>query len=338
MKIIRWLLPITVSAFLSGCSGGSGSFFSLGTLKDLLLEQVAGLGWILVKWTLLGGMAGLAVAIGGYFLLKRLGAYDWQWRHARWFRWLTLAVMIPSCPVLGASVGFFQGVLRGAEYVLREGPLATRVFPVVGNAGAEILLCIHVVVRKLPDAASRLELPELPKEELESFRNGRLELNVTELRGSVESAAHRSTDQFLASLHDRILEQYPALKGGLGEKALNLMITEVGRRFLVQKAQTQLTRVGLGYGAEGFFRDLAALAARQGDPNTVSRQELAAFFVEKVVVGGALLQVRAHVRSQQFLLLGIGAAVILIPVLVFRVAEQVRRRYRGRGQLPTSSS
>jgi hypothetical protein len=296
----------------------------------MVWEQLLGMSALLVKWIFLGGVAGLVIGIGGYFLLKKLGAYDWQWRASRWFRWATFAMMLLVCPLLFAAAGFFEGVLRGSEMLLREGPLATRVFPVLGNAGADAFMAIHLLARKLPDAVTWTEFPALSSDEFNAFRQGRTELDIADLRANIEAVADRSTDRLLASLRERILEQYPSLKGRVGERVVELMVNGGGRWLLIRQARTRLAQAGLGQPAELFCSDLESAAVRQGDPRTISHRELSAFLVEKVIVGGTLWQIRAHVRSQQMLLLGVFAVILLLPVLFFRTAEFIRRKRAGR--------
>ena len=52
----------------------------------------------------------------------------------RWPLWIT---SVAFCVVLAAGAGLCKGVAQGADEVLHKSQLATKVFPVVGNAIAD---------------------------------------------------------------------------------------------------------------------------------------------------------------------------------------------------------
>lgn len=85
--------------------------------RDTHLHELlfASLGWIL-SGALLGGLLA-AVFI---FVSDKFGWWNSSWKHARWVRWtLWLSMLSVSVLCLGLA-GFWQGLSRGGEQVLRR--------------------------------------------------------------------------------------------------------------------------------------------------------------------------------------------------------------------------
>jgi hypothetical protein len=281
-----------------------------------------------LKWAALGMGGGLVLAVVAFWLLKRLGAYRWEWRYAGWFRALTCAAMVVICPILGGVAGVAEGVPRGSERVLRRGPLATDLLPAVGAACADVTLVVHVAARTV-SAGERVGWRErlgskwqLPRRELERFRKGEEELNVTQFIEQLDRGAAHLSDFTTATLKEEIAARYAGLRGGTGEKLIGFIVPKVMDRLVRRELRDRTEH----YGADQFLNVLKADAARQGDPQTISYEQLGATFVEHLVVPALLTPIRVTARETEASMLVIGLIVVLLPVAVFRVAERIRRR------------
>lgn len=283
------------------------------TRLDVLLLQA-------LVWGAAGAVLGLVLAVAGTALLRRLGAWTWGWRHARWLRGSGYILVALGCAAAGGAAGGLQGVSRGAEVVLRESQLATRVFPVAGEAGADLLLVLDEAARA--GSVATLDSAALSAA-LEEFRAGRRELDVDGLAERVRGLSDAVVHEALASVTARV--------PGLADHALLQTVVEaslaaIARKLLARELGKQAEALHL----DAFYREvvdeLPALAARAGDPRGASRAELAGHLVQRGLVPALLRPLRGFLRSQQLVAGLAWLGVLLVPPGLFALAEGIRLR------------
>lgn len=283
------------------------------TRLDVLLLQA-------LAWGAVGAVLGLLLAVAGTALLRRLGAWTWGWRHARWLRGAGYVLVALGGAVAGGAAGGLQGVSRGAEVVLRESQLATRVFPVAGEAGADLLLVLDQAARA--GSVATLDSAALSAA-LEEFRAGRREVEVDGLVERVRGLSDAVVHEALASVTARV--------PGLGDHALLQTVVEaslaaIARRLLARELGKQAEALHL----DAFYREvvdeLPALAARAGDPRGASRVELAEHLVQRGLVPALLRPLRGFLRGQQLVAGLAWLGFLFVPPGLFALAEAIRLR------------
>lgn len=323
---------LAAALILSGCGGTPGG----AGIGSRILQELAkshGTQFLIetVKWTVLGALGGLLLAVVLFLVLRKLGAFRWEWRHAKWFRWLTLAWLLIATPFCTGTVGFFEGMWRGSRIVLHESHLGVDVFPKIGDAASLCLAYLHLLVPRL-DSDANGRAGEFPKTELEAFQAGAWELDVPEFQRRLDRITAETMAKATTKLKNAALEEYPSLRGGVGETVINWFVDKLGGT-LVKEGVEQVDRFGVQKRFAAVLDALPAEAARAGAPSTIAHKELSAYLVKQALVPCIELPIRSVVRSQQsgaWLML---AVVVVIPILCFQVAEFVRRRM-GKQEVP----
>ena len=150
---------LLAALFLPGCGGTpGGTGVGARILQELAKSHGKEFLVETVKWTVLGGLSGLLVAVGLFFGLRAIGGFRWEWRHAKWFRVLTLLWLLLAIPFCTGTVGFFEGMWRGTRIVLERSHLGTDVFPKIGNAASLSMAYLHLLVPRMTETNS-LSIP-----------------------------------------------------------------------------------------------------------------------------------------------------------------------------------
>jgi hypothetical protein len=280
-------------------------------------------------WSLLGALLGLAIAIAVYGVFRRLGWYDAQSNVGVWIRRSVLALTVMIAPVLFGLTGFWSGLVKGSEVVLRSSQLGTQVFPWIANTIADGMGWLQLRT----GAATEVEVPELTAH-LEAFRSGAWELNASQFLQQLDRVQEAQVNRAITWLEEEALAKAPGLKGGLAEEMLRQSLRGLGRLIVEGKVSSELKRWGVDRVYRAILEKLIAEAARAGDPQTIKHAELSAFIVREGIVPGILNPIRSTARSQQVVLLLIAAGVLFGPPVIFRV---VRGRRKARPAPPVSA-
>ena len=92
-------------------------------LREVLQTRLHVLAWDSALWCVIGALLGLALGLAAFFGLRALGAYQWQWRHAKWFRMIAGVTTVACVAGCTAGMGSLAGSAVGSETVLRESQL-----------------------------------------------------------------------------------------------------------------------------------------------------------------------------------------------------------------------
>ena len=283
-------------------------------------------------WTILGIIVGIILALTAFFLLRKAGAYHWDWRHARWFRALTLAVMLLAIPVLLGIAGLSQGFLIEADQVLNR-LRSMKEIKDLGDAGADLLMTIDVVAPQVAfDGQTFVITPEMDAaidKALVEFREGRQELNVPRLFERIKGAKEQAIRSCVNRAQVFLSTRYPAVTRMIPARILDWFLYGLMEDLLQKKVTAGLTQLGL----MSFLKPvtevvngLPAAAARSADPATISHRELSEYLVSSMLDAWMIDPIRAVVRKIQ-ILVGIAIlAVLCLPPLCFRLAEHVRKK------------
>jgi membrane protein YqaA with SNARE-associated domain len=287
-------------------------------LKTQLLDLIG----LSVAGTVLGAVVGFALGILGYFALKRVGGYDWGWAHAKWLRRVLAVVMALAGAATGAFVGLVDGSIRGFEQVLRESQLATEVFPVAGDFGADLVAALYVEVPRLESGKDAV----YPKQEVQAFRKGEWEVDVAKL-AALTSVEPERVATLVTALQEEALSSFPSWRGGSFERILNTVLVTLSQAIVATKGRG----IGLRKVTKIMRKAIDALpsaAKKSGDPNTIGRENLSEHVVQFGVVPVLMWPVRSTARTYELLaILGLVLGSLL-GAGMFRLAERIRTRNR----------
>jgi hypothetical protein len=286
-------------------------------LRELARTQATGFILDLVKWTLLGAVLGVILAIIACVFFSRLGWYDLRMRFARGLRWTTFGLTVVLAGFFFGTVGMWQGAVRGSERVLTQSQLTTEVFPEIANALADGMAWVQVQAT-LTDQTNRTELDA----QLEAFRTEQWELHPSRFLQELDTLTEDVITNSLARLEQSTLARTPQLKGGLGEKLLHQLIHGLGRPLITKQATSKLNRWGASQVYYAIREKLTPEAALAGNPETIKRSEISRFLIRDGIVPGIMNPIRTIARSQQIPLLAIGVLVMVLPPTCIRLARK----------------
>lgn len=328
MKSARVFL-LAALLLLSGCKvEGDGALIdALNMVLETELHTLLGMSAI---WSVIGGVIGLGVGILAYALVRKLGGYDWGWPHAKWFRWLTCAVVVLGTVAVGGAIGLGKGASDGFEVVLRKSQLATEVFPVAGDVAADLIatlyleLSIEDTAEALSDAQAKTAKADRASK-LAAFREGVYEIDVASLMAGANTLQAARVTEIVKELEDEVLDEFPSWRGGTFEKVLNTVLVTLGEALVSHEVK----KLGLGKLVRQMTKAVKSLpkaAAKSGDPKLIDRGELSEHVVQFGVVPALMVPVRSFIRGYQFAAAGAFLALLLLPVAFFRTAEFIRSR------------
>ncbi len=309
-------VPVILAAAETATTKDSTASWASLIIRELVRSQTGGVVVDLVKWTLLGALLGIAVAVVGCFVFSRMGWYDLRVRFARGLRWTVFTLTVLLSAVLFSMAGFWSGALSGSERVLSKSQLATEVFPKIADVIADGMAWIQVRAAQ-PENLGTNEMTL----KLDEFRAGKWELHAAHFQTQLDEFRNDSIVDAVNWLERNALERAPQLKGGFSEKLLHKFLHGLGRLLVEKKASSQLKSWGADRVYAAIRDKLAAEAARAGDPATISHPEISAFIVQQGIVPGIMKPIRTTARAQQLPLIGIALMVMVVPPLCIRLAQ-----------------
>jgi len=290
-----------------------------GWVAKVLLEfgrsQMTGFIVDAFKWTLLGALVGVFLAVLACVIFSRLGWYQLEWRFARGLRWTIFTLTIVLSAIFFSLAGFWSGAIAGTERVLLKGQLATDVFPKVGEAIADGMAWVQIRASSVDETNQEFAL------KLEEFRAGKWELDVRQFLRQLDDLKGDSITNAIVWLERSALEQTPQLKDGLGEKILHETLNGLGQLLVEKKVTSELKNYGVDRIYFAVREQLKTEAAKSGDPQMIGRSEISVFLIRDGIVPGILQPVRSTARSQQLPLVGIALMILIVPPLTVRLAR-----------------
>lgn len=250
----------------------------LGSLGGVLAD--------LVKWTVLGVVGGLVLAILTFIFLRKLG---WYGQGGRIGRVLLCFLMIVALAILGGVGGHALGFYYASERALKNSPVGKEVLPRVGEVCADFLLLL--------DAKGAGEQPEM---------------NVKEFVQLVRDVKETAAKSLMVELKQKALNKNPDWNGGLAEDVLEWGLQRLSNAVLDKRIE----KLGL----PSLLMALEAEAAKKGDPHTIARADLIVFFSDEIILPGLLQPVRSYVRGTLIVVCVIALVVIFGPVLLIRLS------------------
>ena len=308
-------LPTTFAS-MDSATPDSVSNWVAGILHELARTQAAGFLWDLVVWTSLGALVGALLAILACVIFSRLGWYDLRIRFARGLRWTVFLLTTVLAGFFFATIGLWQGAVRGSERVLTQSQLNTVIFPEIANTIADGMAWVQVQANS-PGGTNDTEWPA----RLESFRADQWELDASQFFRQLDSLTEEVVTNSLVRLEQSALERAPQLKGGIGEKLLHQTLHGLGRPLITKQATSKLKHWGANQVYYAIREKLTPEAALAGNSETIKRSEISRFLIREGLVPGILNPIRTVARSQQIPLLIIGLLVIFLPPVCFRLAQ-----------------
>jgi len=284
--------------------------------REFSRSQTTGFILDAAKGALLGAALGIIVAILVCGIFSRLGWYDLRIRFAQGLRWSIFTLVILLNALFFSVAGFWSGALRGAERVLTQSQLATDAFPKIADVIADGMAWVQIRAEQSPTADTNVAAARL-----ELFRTHGWELNATQFQQQLEEIRTEATTGLIDRLEQTALERTPSLKGGVTETLLHQFLTGLGRVLVEKKAASELKNWGADRIYFAIRNELENEARKAGSPDTISRRELSVFIVREGIVPGIMKPIRSAARAQQLPLLGLAAAVLIIPPVCIRLAR-----------------
>jgi len=286
-------------------------------------SQATGLILDALKWTLIGALIGVFLAVLACVIFSRLGWYDLEWRFACGLRWTIFTLTVVLSAILFSLAGFWSGAIAGTERVLLKSQLATDVFPKIGEVIADGMAWVQIRASSVNNTNPELSL------KLDEFRSGKWELHAGQFLQQLDDLKGDSITNAIIWLEQSALDRTPQLKGGLGEKILHETLNGLGRLLVEKKVSSELKNYGVDRIYFAVREQLKTEAAKSGDPQTIARGEISVFLIRDGIVPGILKPVRSTARSQQLPLIGIAMMALIVPPLCVRLA---RSRFAGATQ------
>lgn len=276
-------------------------------LTELGRTQAAGFLLDVVKWTLLGALCGVLIAVCACALFSRLQWYDLRWRFGGAVRWTLFSATILISAVLFGLAGFWSGAISGSERVVTRSRLATDVFPAIADVLADGMAWVQLHASgQDTDDARRKQL-------LEEFRAGKWELRAAQFIEQLETVTEEMVTNLVARLEQSALENTPGLKGTFGEKLLRQFVSGIGRSFIKDRVSGEMKSFGADRVYAAIRDGLAKEASKAGDPQTISHREISTFLVRDGITPAILAPIRSTARSQQIPLVLIALVLIVAP-------------------------
>jgi hypothetical protein len=283
--------------------------------NELAASQMHWLLWHSMKWAVIGALLGLLGSLVIMQLFRRIGWYQSGWRRAGWIRWPLWVVSVTVCVLLAAAAGLCRGLARGTEHVLLNSQLATKVFPVVGDALADGLAGFQLYAASTNSgAATRTNVMA----GVESFRSGGWELNVPLLQSRLDQMEAGAISNVVANLESNLVARTPQLQSGLPNVLLHQSLNFASKLIIERKIHSELKSRKLDQRYAALRAGLLSEAQKSGAPDTIARAELSAFTVRELVVPGLMVPIRMLLAEQAVLLLLLAALAALLPAPAFR--------------------
>ncbi len=330
-----------VLAGVASACGGSSAHTGLGLLLQVLRETGGRLLWSVGLWTTGAGLLGVAVAIGAFVGIRKIGGYPWQWRGGGCLQSLVFVLMLVVFAISFGISGFLEGVLRGSEQALRQGKLVDEYYPRIGQVGADLLgmlslLSEQAVSQDDPEPSPLGERLLLESEELlvqaEAFRDDRWQLDVGRLFEQMERLGDEAA-ALVPMAREKALERFPEWRQSTGERLLSWFLDNLAGTMVSFATESTVDGLGIRPVTTSFFHGLEQLAAAHGDPATVSHRELSTYLVEAVLVRSSLHGLRLVIRGNQLGLLLPVLLTLLGPVLLLNGVSLINRRWSHRRSL-----
>lgn len=293
-------------------------------LRELGRSQASGLVLDIVKWTFLGALLGVVLAVLACVLFSRLGWYDVRWRFTRGLRWTVFVLTLVLSAILFGLAGLWSGAIDGSERVLSRSQLATDVFPKIADAIADAMAWVQVQ----PQFSGMTNEVELSSE-LDEFRARKWELHAAQFLQQLDSIKEDAITNLVAKVEQSAFERAPKLKGGLSETLLHQFLHGLGRLVVEKKVASELKGWGVDRIYHAILQDLETEAAKAGNPDTITRNEISALLVREGIVPGILKPIRSTARAQQLPLVAIAIMAMVVPPVCIRLA---RSRFGGTTQ------
>jgi hypothetical protein len=292
---------------------GGGWQLTHSLITELARTQTHLFLWATLKGIAVGGIVGLVVGILCLFLANRLGLYRSAWRHERWVRWPFWILTVLLSGSFVAMAGFWQGAIRGSEIVLAESQFGTRLLPELGRLAADGLAATQVWFSDNTHSRSNLAA------RLEAFHAGTWELNAPELVTQLGRVKMEMIDEFLPGLEAQALARFPQLQAEPARTLLRRAGAFLTSALIDPTLNDQVRRVGADRFALALRERLVSEAARAGNPETITQQELSRFLVRDGIIPALMAPIRSFCNSQRMLCLAGFGISIFAPPLVFRL-------------------
>lgn len=249
------------------------------------------------------GLIGAVLSVFGVLLFKIamnafLGGIGEKWVHTWKAVWVLAIVLLP---VGGMTIGAGEGLIRGCERALRESEFGQKTVPAIAQQSVYLYAAVYFADPKTLQDGKLTDLAVLGKlDEVRGFANGSGELETARLEARMQELEGRKLSEMARGARD----DFARLSGGLGDDFAGL---QTASNVVLDFAVTPPEVDGLtAKDAVAPLFDVQNAAGLDGNPATVTRDELAQHLREEVAIPGLIAPIRLFVRPWQY-----GAAIIM---------------------------
>ncbi|MBI3098868.1 MAG: hypothetical protein HYY93_11600 [Planctomycetes bacterium] len=294
---------------------------------QVLLVGMAEVLWMLVFWTGLGSIAGMIAGGVAFWGLRRAGGFGFGWKWAGCLRGLAAVWLVIALGLIGGAVGFLQGALRGVEIIVLNSRFRSEVLDPVGHVGAYGVQWLDGFLASPLEPDASPDKAEAVGEILaEALERGEAELDVSRFLDRLENADTAVIDGALKRAESALRERYSIPPGGIVEAVFLALLRDLARSEIRKAVKGPLDEYGLTQGLQKFLRTLPDAARENGDPATITYQELSDHVVEYFAVPLIIAPARSFVRSQQLTCGLMIPPAVLLPLLLFWLLRVLERR------------
>ncbi len=281
--------------------------FAEKLFEQVIADAGATVAFDVAFWALIAFLLSLCFAFGLVWLLGNILApvndrWSGTWRAVMYL----FFIMLPS---LGATVGAGEGAIRGVERAIRTSAIGQKILPTMTDAGVGLYAIVYTMdPGAMGSATSMMDLTKLSEirsytEGREVFDAGRLQRQVTAFRREGMPTLMENR-QNVEQLVDFFGEDY---------RLAHDTVTQV-----FEQAERASNDPEVSGPLDAMFDDMSEVAAIDGEPETVTRAELAEHLTDRVIIPTIMAPVKAMIRPWQ-IIAGVAAAILLVFTVLVRV-------------------
>lgn len=280
-----------------------------------------------IKWAVIGLACGFFFGIFAFIAIRSLKGYAMSTCTRKWPQVILLALTLSLSVLAGGYIGFIEGLWRGSQAAIHSDKFRSEILSISGEVGSLAVACVYCVDIKNVDGRIVLSNEQEVLERLETFREGKWEIDVQQL----DDRLHRTTEKIAEPLNNIVyaeaIRTWPSLGEGIPNRFLRWFLASMGRALAARKIEKDLDELGvLPYfrNVLGGIRNRAALA---GDVNTIAHQELSVYIAEEQILTFLEEHVQKYFRSQQALAFSVLMFFLALPAVIIRLAERLRLKH-----------
>ncbi len=279
--------------------------------------------WHFALWTILSALLGLGLGLGTFFFVRARGGYQLDRPWSRWLRVLVCILNVVVFTLACGYIGLFEGTWRGIQEFAQKSSLVAELNAQFGKVEALFFAGVYqtsALVANQPGIKPD-DVVKALDQSLDAFAAGKEEIPVQDFQKRLDSISQESVRQVIGVVERKVVQLAPSLKNWAQVGTLRHGLEALGGTVLHDQAKKGLRSFGLDEYFAHILSGLPEEAARSGNANTISFQEMSAYLGRDGLMPLVLKAVHSFVRSHQLLGLLVMALMLALPILGFKLAR-----------------